>query len=707
MPLETPVFISDLVITNPPSTDPKSEGAAHLRNIKTAIKSTFPNVTGAVTATQLELNQLAGSTSAIQAQLNTKAPSASPVFTVAATLPAATTIGTVTAAEVLRLSGVTSPVQTQLNTKAPLLSPVFTGVVNLPPTGFGVSEAVTKSYADALSMAAALPAQTGNAGKIITTNGVSASWQTNRADLPITIVTATTQTAVDGNHYVMSNAALSTLTLPATPANGAGVEITFANGRTDNVVARNGSGLLVTDAGVPILEDMVYDVPSVSLSLVYAGNAWRFEAQGSSIAITETIETTALNLRNATETAALVVRNNTEAAALLARGYEVPIAYTTGINLTRTTQTVSQLGVVYAPAPGTLPFTTSGTFETAKFRVITGGVLGSDLAASTGASLVGFTNSRGVVSTVAGLSIKQNMRNNPSTSLDGEAAGLRVGVCQGDEPGWLLNPAAGDFVAIAPYISTANGRSRAWAFNPIVDAPAGSPGTIWCIEGNVNVATANAPNPRLPNHALGVDMVSGGPFAPSAAFLTSSTTLANRWKYGLWFDGVGGQPGSALIKSNVNVSVDFGIDLGSAVINNQALRIGATPLTLVCAAGVRQITNAAIGIFLQRNTDTAPTGNMLQVVDAGNTVVLASIDVLGNIKGSSFNGPLVTNGTSPLAIGDAAGDIQWRRPLVALGGGVAPTFGTIGGLGPTAAVQFGWQRFIDSTGAVFWLPAWK
>jgi len=373
MPLETPVFISDLVTANPPSTDPKSEGAAHLRNIKSALKATFPNVTGAVTATQVELNQLAGSTSAIQTQLNTKAPSISPVFTVAATLPAATTIGTVTAAEVLRLSGVTGPIQTQLNTKAPIASPVFTGVVNLPPTGFGLTEAVTKSYADALSMAAALPAQTGNAGKIITTNGVTASWQTNRADLPITIVTTTTQTAVDGNHYVMSNAALSTLTLPASPANGAGIDVTFANGRVDNVIARNGSGLMVTDAGAPLLEDMVYDVPSVTLSLVFAGNAWRFEAQGSSIAITETIETTALNLRNATETAALLVRNATEAAAVLSRGYEAPIAYTAGISLTRTTQTVSQLGVVYAPVMASLPFTTSGTFETAKFRVVQGG----------------------------------------------------------------------------------------------------------------------------------------------------------------------------------------------------------------------------------------------------------------------------------------------------------------------------------------------
>jgi len=333
--------------------------------------------------------------------------------------------------------------------------------------------------------------------------------------------------------------------------------------------------------------------------------------------------------------------------------------------------------------------------------------LSASLVASSGAGLVGFTNSRGGVGTVAGLAVKQSMRNNPSISLDGEAAGLRVGVCQGDEPGWLVNPAAGDFVAIAPYITSANGRNRAWAFNPIVDVPAGSPATVWCMEGNVNMGTANASEPRVIGHALGIDMVSGGGFAPSAAFLTSSTSLANRWKYGLWFDNVGGQPGSALIKTNFNVDVDFGIDLGSAVINKQALRIGATPLALACAIGVRQFSNAAVGIFLQRNTDTAPTGNMLQVVNAVNSVVLASIDVLGNIKGSSFNGPLVTNGTSPLAIGEPASDIQWRRPLVALGGGVAPTLGTIGGSGPAVAAQNTWIRFLDSNGAPFYLPVWK
>lgn len=53
------------------------------------------------------------------------------------------------------------------------------------------------------------------------------------------------------------------------------------------------------------------------------------------------------------------------------------------------------------------------------------------------------------------------------------------------------------------------------------------------------------------------------------------------------------------------------------------------------------------------------------------------------------------------------GDVRWNKALVALGGGAAPTFGTIGGSGPAAAAQNSWMRVKDSTGAAFWVPAWK
>lgn len=77
MALETATYISGLVATNPLSSDPKSQGDDHLRLIKATILATFPNITGAVTATHTELNYVTGVTSGIQGQLNALSASVS------------------------------------------------------------------------------------------------------------------------------------------------------------------------------------------------------------------------------------------------------------------------------------------------------------------------------------------------------------------------------------------------------------------------------------------------------------------------------------------------------------------------------------------------------------------------------------------------------------------------------------------------------
>lgn len=56
MGLETGTFINSLNSANPLGTDPKSAGDDHLRLIKATVKATFPNLTGAMTKTQTELN---------------------------------------------------------------------------------------------------------------------------------------------------------------------------------------------------------------------------------------------------------------------------------------------------------------------------------------------------------------------------------------------------------------------------------------------------------------------------------------------------------------------------------------------------------------------------------------------------------------------------------------------------------------------------
>ncbi len=52
--------IADLNPTYPQADDPVSQGDNHIRNIKKALKDTFPNIDGTVTASEDELNQLVG-----------------------------------------------------------------------------------------------------------------------------------------------------------------------------------------------------------------------------------------------------------------------------------------------------------------------------------------------------------------------------------------------------------------------------------------------------------------------------------------------------------------------------------------------------------------------------------------------------------------------------------------------------------------------
>ena len=84
MAVEAATYISDLNTANPDGASSHvSELDDHVRLLKTTIKATLPNVTGAVTPTHTELNYVDGVTSAIQTQLNAKAAIAQEVVTAA------------------------------------------------------------------------------------------------------------------------------------------------------------------------------------------------------------------------------------------------------------------------------------------------------------------------------------------------------------------------------------------------------------------------------------------------------------------------------------------------------------------------------------------------------------------------------------------------------------------------------------------------
>jgi hypothetical protein len=306
MALEVGTFISDLVATNPTSTDPKAEGDDHIRLLKSTVKATFPNVTGAVLPTHTELNFVDGVTSGIQGQLNARAPINNPTFTGTVTIPSGASIADY----------------------APLNSPALTGVPTAPTAapGTNTTQLATTEFVVSQAFSSALPGQTGNAGKFLSTNGTAASWETvagvssvgltvpaflSVANSPITSsgtlavtfsgsalpvanggtgvttstgsganvlnnspslvtpdwteniqVISTNTNAVRSRTYVIT--ASLTLTLPASPTAGDWVAFQNSSGTTTAVIARNGQNIM------SLAEDLTLDAGFVAVRLVFA-----------------------------------------------------------------------------------------------------------------------------------------------------------------------------------------------------------------------------------------------------------------------------------------------------------------------------------------------------------------------------------------------------------------------------------------------------
>ena len=215
MTIETATYISQLHATYPASGDAKSEGDNHLRLIKSAVKATLSNITATpLTPTSADFNTLTG---------------------------AATT------------GGVGLNVATQAATD---------NTTKAASTAF-VSTAVAGA-----DFSATLPSQSGNGGRTVHTDGTTASWQSLGG--PVTVVSGTTQTAVAGNHYVLTNVAATTVTLPASPASGDTVWVTWTNTLATNVIARNAQTIM-GDA-----TDMTLDAATNgTVQLRYISSSWR------------------------------------------------------------------------------------------------------------------------------------------------------------------------------------------------------------------------------------------------------------------------------------------------------------------------------------------------------------------------------------------------------------------------------------------------
>ena len=191
-------YIDDLVATNPAAGDNVSEGDDHIRGIKNVLKTTFPSIDGAITATDTELNYVDGVTSAIQTQLDAKVSNA-------------THTGDVTGSGALTIAA------------------GAVDIAMMSATGTASSSTFLRGD-NAWTAVDALPSQSGHAGKYLTTDASSASWATLDTD-----ANTTTKGLYEHEHTIDANYSISSGSngMSAGPITiSSGVSVTVPTGST-------------------------------------------------------------------------------------------------------------------------------------------------------------------------------------------------------------------------------------------------------------------------------------------------------------------------------------------------------------------------------------------------------------------------------------------------------------------------------------------
>lgn len=95
------------------------------------------------------------------------------------------------------------------------------------------------------------------------------NWQLLNDVTFVQVVAGTSVSALVGGHYILTNVALTTVTLPAAAQSGNEIWVTVANDLETNVVARN--GLII----MGLAENLTIDMKYVTLRLRYVNSSWR------------------------------------------------------------------------------------------------------------------------------------------------------------------------------------------------------------------------------------------------------------------------------------------------------------------------------------------------------------------------------------------------------------------------------------------------
>lgn len=217
MPLETAYYPSQLNPDWPLDGDFVLQGDNHIRLIKAVILSVLGNVSGPVTVTADELESIRNRA----------------------------------------LKGGDTYSGTHNFTSA---------TVNVPtqPPGTGNSTAASTAFVAAQSFSSQLPAQAGQAGKVIRTNGAAASWGDWMG--PPVLIAANTAADKRTTYYVNTAGGAISITLPAAPDAGDWVRIVDV---ADNA-GQNSISMLRNGANIQgLAENLLIDISSAQVLLRY------------------------------------------------------------------------------------------------------------------------------------------------------------------------------------------------------------------------------------------------------------------------------------------------------------------------------------------------------------------------------------------------------------------------------------------------------
>lgn len=269
MSLEPTVnVLADLDSSWPTGTDGKSQGDDHLRNIKKALRQSFPGFTGAVAAAGVTT----GSSNAY-------------VLTPATALTAyAANMGVVinpnfsnTGAATLNISGLGAK-----NIKRPGGVDVASGELASGVPVFLVYDGTqfivpfpTYGLLTSTAFSSVLPSQSGNANKFVTTNGTSASWDWDGFKGRVSTTVATYSFSSSDWYYRMKWVAFSdggTVTLPAANIVGSKWMFRIGNEHASALIVLTAfSGQTVNGASsINIAPNEVWDVWSDGGTAMYA-----------------------------------------------------------------------------------------------------------------------------------------------------------------------------------------------------------------------------------------------------------------------------------------------------------------------------------------------------------------------------------------------------------------------------------------------------